>query len=128
MDNKSISNSFTYYFYILNFYQNSQKYLSNSFAYWFCMFGNLTNSRGGLAFMQVRSRLAKHRSTTTPVRDRDSHERSKNIDHGSSKMDQRLWLNGHHPAAIVDYLPISRGTCTACRSPGTSSSDRPWTC
>ena len=75
--------------------------------------------------MQVHPQL---QSATTPVRDRDSHARSENTDNDSSKMDQPSWLSGHWLVAIVDYLPISRGTCTACRSPGTSSSDRPWIC
>ena len=107
-------------FYILDFCQNSQKHLSNSFTYWFCIFGNLANSRGGLAFMQVRSWLGKHRSATTPARDRDSHAWLENTDHGSSKMDQRPWLSGHRPTAIIDYLLIYRKTCTVCRSLGSS--------
>ena len=104
----SISNSFAYCFCILDFCQNSQKQLSNSFAYWFCIFRNLVNFRGGLTFMQVCPRLDKHRSAATPTRDRNSHARSENTDHGSSKMDQRSWLSGHW----------QRRSWTICRSLG----------
>ncbi|KXG31412.1 hypothetical protein SORBI_3004G354800 [Sorghum bicolor] len=79
--------------------------------------------------MQVRPQLGKHQSAATPACDRDSHAQSENTDHGSGKIeDQRSWLSGHRLATIVYYLPISRGTCTACRSLGISSGDRPWIC
>ena len=62
------------------------KHLSNSFVYWFCIFGNVANFSGGLAFMQVRPRLGKHRFATTPAHDRDSHALSETpqIHHPSS--------------------------------------------